>query len=140
MSPIPQTSFLVWTFFAVSYSKPALVICIVASYIWDWRNPRLIFWSGIDIASGNKSNLLQMFGLLFLQQTNTKNAWFLGRCLAFVYIFIFVITIKTCSINQLSSGWQYWLCWIFVLTLSLLKMFYILYPEQDLTLSVFCFR
>ena len=26
MSPIPQTSFLVWTFFDVSYSKPALVI------------------------------------------------------------------------------------------------------------------
>ena len=24
MAPIPQTSFLVWTFFAVSYSKPAL--------------------------------------------------------------------------------------------------------------------
>ena len=35
MSPIPQTSFLVWTFFAVSYSKPALELTALIYILWS---------------------------------------------------------------------------------------------------------
>ena len=39
MSPIPQTSFLVGTFFAVSYSKPALARIHLSEFLLQWQLP-----------------------------------------------------------------------------------------------------
>ena len=47
MSPIPQTSFLVWTFFDVSYSKPALINIkyAVSFQVKSWRfKKRWMYW------------------------------------------------------------------------------------------------
>ena len=39
MSPIPQTSFLVETFFVVSYSKPALARINLSEFLLQWQLP-----------------------------------------------------------------------------------------------------
>ena len=84
MSPIPQTSFLVWTFFAVSYSKAALVQKKSDRIMSLWkiiktkfRNHCLIRWTGSLSINETISNIFFTFlglnlGLMALDQTELK--------------------------------------------------------------------